>query len=459
MSRVDPGTVLAKDLLKAASTRFSSVLSLREYPAAYRGDALLKLDGDRRAVLLEMGAQVAYVLIGGRLDGTWRAVGVTYAFTDTGSALLMSPRRGGPGFGWLGAQSPQERQACAAALIDYLASAEREGLPLSALEVGFGLLDALREQLPLPGASWIPEPKHDFARTSEVHLHLFGPDCTWKSMLRVVQRADDVALRIPPATYGGEWIERELPSSAAVQGDIPALLRYVRQAIDGRSALRLRPFPVVRALDRIRTALESKLPALRPWRSEWSGDSPPAWPSGVVRSDKRNAPTAVALCESAQGVRLSAGDWVSTVAGDAALDAVLPDLIAALRGGSPRAAAPRDDSSPSAARNEQPQPRSSASESTQTLASLTPEKLERIRYRVIRPFDSAGQTIPAGSVLWFVGTEDLEDTERGVTATWSDYHFRLEPPGTAEVVLRTWSDSDVLRRLGEFLTPVDDRSE
>jgi hypothetical protein len=246
------------------------------------------------------------------------------------TVALLGERHGRPELvGWK-AESAGIAEALAAAAT----SGALERVGLSAFDASFGLLDVLGQTLAVPNSRWRVGfwgewDEHPTATGGSVGL---GGEHAWDDLAWITQKPHGVEVQIWGDRMGAPAIHIALGTLDAFAGRATEVVAAMRRAIDGRATFRARPFSVGRVGERIERALRDAEALDGPLRFDRREDFPRQWPSGTVwRIDHLGEHLVVDLHENEHGVGASVGLWAKVLDSDAALDAALPEIVAAAR--------------------------------------------------------------------------------------------------------------------------------
>ncbi|MBI5534976.1 MAG: hypothetical protein HY898_19770 [Deltaproteobacteria bacterium] len=397
---------LAQRVARLASESLGAPMWLRDYPAQAEGD----LD---------------YAVIGVDHGGLWRALA---AVNSIDSAAVLSSRAAAPALVGFTLNDARSCEACSAVIADYVRNGSLDELPFNALDAAFGLLDALRQTIEVPGGRWRPSVwgQWEGSTASGTSIELGGDgDLEWNHLVQLTQAADGVDAVFPAAAMAASPIRFHLRAPQDFLGALQDMLGRVRDTVDGRATFRNRALPLGQAGERIRQRLKAARAVRGTFALQWSEGKgfPSGWPDGVIwRNDHLGQHACVLLRESERGVHVSAGGCEETFTRQDDLDAWLPRILSAVEEEGSR---------------------------------LTADKLEPGRsYGVIAEFAWGGRTFTPGQVLRF------EKADYVPRDAYHLYQFRGQSPGTPDLLLAEASDSDLvlLRRLHEILAPRSARS-
>ena len=334
-------------------------------------------------------------------------------------AAFLATRAEGPGI--VAVEVDASGTAIEARLRASLGDGLLDRLPLSAFDVALALRITLAAGSEFVGASSRPRwaastfgERSTQPEASGLCLDLEGQE-PWHGFLRILQRSADVQLWLPSDSFEALPRALQLRTPEELSAAFDAILEQCAAALAARRAFGARPFSGRHAGAALVAAFTLAAPGAGSFRLSFHDDRcfPHQRPIGAVACvDVTGEQTAARLEETAAGVRIDVGRHDVVVEDAAALAAVVPALVDALR---------------------------------QDLARLTPDKLRRGgRYRLLR----AAWGLPAGAQVQFERKESIAYDGNDI------WHFVRDDGGRFTLNSLCDADMDSLRQLQLLLAQV-----
>ena len=307
---------LAESIAQAVSARAGLPCWIRDEPG--------RVAGDVDAVLVGMNCEDRPRVIGVVND---LGVHLTTAWIDErGGATMLAGASGAGG---------DVPTTVAERIAELVATQWFRRVPLSALDAGVAMFDAVRKHLSLETGHWRLGVFGQWEQTAGrggMTIDI-GGDNPWESMSWCLQARDHVDVKWPAAGFEQPSGGCELRSLQDLMARWPNIAQGLIDALAARDRFRSRPWPLATAASAVLAAVRAVDHgggSLRLDQQQGSG-FPKAWPSAMIwRFDAIGQHRCVMLEETASGITVTAGKH-HVIVGDAqALARALPDITAAV---------------------------------------------------------------------------------------------------------------------------------